>query len=59
VTPSGQSNAAQARKLAEEVVARDDCTLKEAILADAIGHLADELEAKERSLRAVYARLGP
>ncbi len=59
MTPSGQSNIEQARKLAHDVVARDDCTLREALLADAIGHLADELEQIHRSLRSAFDAIGP
>jgi hypothetical protein len=46
--PEG-TNTARARRLAAEVVERSDCTLAEALLADAIGHLADELERRERA----------
>lgn len=47
---SEQSNVAQARKIAREVVSRDGTTLVEALLADAIGHLADEVERTRNHL---------
>jgi hypothetical protein len=48
-----QSDIAQARRLAREVVSRDDCRLIEALLADAIGHLADEVERTRNRLDAL------
>lgn len=42
ISPS--SDTAEARRLAEEVVRRDDAKLTEALLADAIGHLCDEID---------------
>jgi acyl CoA:acetate/3-ketoacid CoA transferase alpha subunit len=60
---SEQSNTQQARKLAEEVVRREDTTVIEVLLADAIGHLADEIDAlreqHDRSLRAAFDAIGP
>lgn len=44
------SNIAQARKLARDVVSREDCSLIEALLADAIGHLIDEIERTRNHL---------
>jgi hypothetical protein len=44
-----QSDTEQARRLAQEVVRRDDTTIIEALLADAIGHLADALDELRRN----------
>lgn len=46
---SDQSNTAQARKLAEEAIQRDDTTIIEALLAHAIELLADEIDALRRN----------
>lgn len=50
---SEQSDIAHARRLAREVVSRDDCSLIEALLADAIGHLVDEVERTRNHLDAL------
>lgn len=65
-TASENSNTLRARRLAQEVVSRDGTRLTEALLADAIGHLADELDAlrerldrHDRSLRSAFDAIGP
>lgn len=62
MTPSGRSNTDEARRLAREVVERDDTTLREALLADAVGHLADQLDdlklQMEKGLRAALDEIG-
>lgn len=64
MTLPGASNIDRARARAEEVVGSEDCTLREALLADAIGHLSDELallservnEAEGRRIAAAEGR---
>lgn len=57
MTHSGGSNIDRARAQAEEVVGCDDCTLREALLADAIGHLCDEFALFSGRVSKIAANL--